>query len=213
MTLSGGHDRALAYGALARLFLPPDPSLIEAMRDEGLPDLRDSLARLGGGADLPDRVERLAARFAGEDLEKLLRAYEEIFDPSGGPRCPLNETEYTAITPQHGLTKSFELADIAGFYRAFGVKMTPGTERPDNMAAELEFMHLLALKEIVAAGGQGDGEHLRVCSDARATFFRDHLGRWFGPFCERLREEGGPVYGEAAAVLEGFLRLEAGSVH
>jgi TorA maturation chaperone TorD len=74
-------------------------------------------------------------------------------------------------------------------------------------------MHLLAVKEIVAAGGDDGEEHAQICRDARATFFRDHLGRWFGPFCERLREEREPVYAEAAAVLEGFLSLEARKLH
>ena len=213
MTLNGGRDRAFAYGALARLFLPPDLSLLKGMRDEGLPELRDTLARMGAAPDLLARVERLAARLSEADPEKLGRAYEEIFNPSGGLRCSPNETAHTAVTPQHAMVKSFELADIAGFYRAFGVEMTPGSERPDHIAAELEFMHLLALKELIAAGSEDGEEHAKVCRDARATFFRDHLGRWFGPFCEQLREEGGPVYGEAATVLEGFLRLEAGSVH
>jgi TorA maturation chaperone TorD len=89
------------------------------------------------------------------------------------------------------MVKSFELADIAGFYRAFGVEITPGTERPDHIAVELEFMHLLAVKEVVAAGREDGGEHARICRDARATFFRDHLGRWFGPSAN-ASGEGGP---------------------
>ena len=168
---------------------------------------------MGGDPDLLLRVERLAALLADADPEKLAGAYLETFDASGGLRCPPTETVYTAITPQHAMVKSFELADIAGFYRAFGVEVTPGTERPDHIAVELEFMHLLAVKEVVAAGREDGGEHAGICRDARATFFRDHLGRWFGPFCDRLRVEGGPVYGEAAGVLDGFLSLEARSVH
>ena len=205
-------DRAVAYGALARLFLPPDPSRVEALRGKGIPDLRDALARMGAGPDLLAGVERLAARLADADPGKLERAYEEVFDPSGGPRCPPNETVYTAVTPQHAMMKSFELADIAGFYRAFGVEMTPGTERPDHIAAELEFMHLLAMKEMVAAAEERGEERVQVCRDASGAFFRDHLGRWFIPFCERLGEEGGPVYGEAAKILEGFLALESRSI-
>jgi TorA maturation chaperone TorD len=212
MTPPSGRDRALAYGALACLLLPPMASQVEALRGEGLPNLRDAMARMGAEPDLVERVERLAARLDGAELEKLDRTYQEIFDPSGGLRCPPNETAYTAVTPQHGMTKSFELADIAGFYRAFGVEVTPGTERPDHIAVELEFMHLLAVKEMVAAAREDGEEHARICRDARATFFRDHLGRWFTPFCERLREEGGPLYGEAAAVLEGFLALESRAI-
>lgn len=209
MTPPGGPERALAYGALARLFLPPDPPLLAAMRDEGFPALRDALARVGAAPDLLQRVERLAVRLAEVDVEMIGCAYQETFDPSGGPRCPPTETAYTAITPQHAMVKSFELADIAGFYRAFGVEVTPGTERPDHIAAELEFMHLLCVKEIVASGDGQGGEQAGICRDAREAFLRDHLGRWFAPFCAKLREEGGVVYGEAGAVLEGFLSLEA----
>ena len=88
MTTAGHPDRALAYGTLARLFLPPDPERLASLRDEGLPDLRDALARMGAGPDLRAEVERLAARLDAPDPEKLARAYEEAFDPSGGPRCP-----------------------------------------------------------------------------------------------------------------------------
>ncbi len=62
------------------------------------------------------------------------------------------ETEYT--TPD-ALYKAHQLADIAGFYRAFGLEMsTENRERPDHLAAELEFMHFLALKEAQAMGNR-----------------------------------------------------------
>lgn len=78
----------------------------------------------------------------------------------------------------HEFRQSQEMADIAGFYRAFGFQLGgPVRERPDHVAAELEFMHILALKEAYALE-RGIPEQVEVCVEAQAKFVRDHVGRW-----------------------------------
>ncbi len=117
------------------------------------------------------------------------------------------ETEYGL---PHEYRQSQEMADIAGFYRAFGFE-NGGVirERPDYVATELEFMHLLTLKEVYACEA-GEQEHREVCVDAQRKFLRDHLARWLPLFAKRLQQamiDG--VYAELTALVVAFVAAEA----
>ncbi len=102
----------------------------------------------------------------------LAAQYQALFTFSASPDCPLNECAYSA---KHVYQEVQELADISGFYRAFGVEIEG--ERSDDLTAELEFSFLLAIKEGYARE-QKRREDAAVCRDARRTFLHDHLGRW-----------------------------------
>jgi nitrate reductase assembly molybdenum cofactor insertion protein NarJ len=107
--------------------------------------------------------------------------------------------------------QSQELADIAGFYRAFGFQVGgEQRERPDHLATELEFLYVLSLKEAYAAE-QGIDEHVEVCVEARRHFLRDHLGRWIGLFVQSVSRGVGSE-GEANPYL-WLTRLAAAFVH
>ncbi len=117
------------------------------------------------------------------------------------------ETEYGL---PHEYRQSQEMADIAGFYRAFGFE-NGGVirERPDYLATELEFMHLLTLKEAYARAG-AERDHLEVCVDAQRKFLRDHLAHWLPLFAKRLEQamiDG--VYAELTALVLAFVAAEA----
>jgi TorA maturation chaperone TorD len=102
------------------------------------------------------------------------------------------------------------VADVAGFYRAFGVEPISASERPDHISAELEFMQLLAAKEAVALGDEGEGERAAVCREAARAFLRDHLGRFVERFADAV--EAGtrePFYLAAARLLAGFVTHDA----
>ncbi len=109
----------------------------------------------------------------------------------------------------HEFRQSQEMADIAGFYRAFGFNVGGKVrERPDLLSAELEFMHILALKEAYAAE-KGVAEHVEICVDAQCKFLQEHLGQWIGLFAESLARsaEEGPApstsSGQALSAVEG----------
>ena len=113
-------------------------------------------------------------------LAALQAAYRRGFGAAGS-LC--YETEYGL---PHEFRQAQELADIAGFYRAFGFSVGgPVRERPDHLAAELEFMHVLALKEAHALL-TGVIEHAEVCVDAQGKFLGEHLGVWVGLFAQSL---------------------------
>ena len=93
----------------------------------------------------------------------------------------------TEVGLPHEFRQSQEMADISGFYRAFGFNIGGKVrERPDHISAELEFMHVLTLKEAYAFEN-GVAEHVEICGDAQRKFLQEHLGKWIGLLAESLK--------------------------
>jgi DMSO reductase family type II enzyme chaperone len=138
------------------------------------------------------------------DLADLQAEHRHVFGLTG-TLC--YETEYGL---PHEYRQSQEMADIAGFYRAFGFE-NGGVirERPDYLPAELEFMHTLTLKEAYAREAD-QVEHVEVCVDAQRKFLRDHLAHWLpllGKRLEQLAVEG--VYADLTTLTTAFVAAEA----
>jgi TorA maturation chaperone TorD len=118
------------------------------------------------------------------DLDIARDHHLALFPPIASQDAPGYETGYRGdgIFQQSAL-----IADIAGFYRAFGLRAGGREmERPDHITVELEFMAVLARKEALALR-HGSAENVSVCRDAAATFLRDHLGCWAPAFGRRAR--------------------------
>ena len=117
------------------------------------------------------------------------------------------ETEYHAS--KEAFFRSQQLADVAGFYCAFGVRpATASPERPDYLPLQLEFMAFLLLKKRLAADAKHE-EQQKVCAQAESDFFRDHLVWWVPSFTTGLRRraESG-LYAALAQTLAAFLPTE-----
>lgn len=187
-------DRALArgdaYRMLAAAFLDPDDPAVAAIEaDLELAALRRSLRRLGmavapGTWHAAEGVRSRADRAA---------EHRAVFGHVAAHGCPPYETEWGR---QHVFGQSQELADIRGFYEAFGVRPRRGGERPDHVACQLEFLSFLALKEAIAIA-RGEDEHRAVCVDAERRFLADHIGRWLPALASQI-ERRHPGRGYAA---------------
>jgi len=193
--------RAAIYRLLGRAFGYPTASVLEelarlsalvAEQPATAPAIRDPLARL-------------AATAREVDPGALAAEYVFLFDRQ--VRCPPYEGAYGDAPQMAG--KSAELADIAGFYTAFG--LAPAATYPDmedHIAAELEFMSALALKEAYAVA-EGHTEGLAVTREAQVGFLTDHLGRWADTFAGEVRSATPvPYYAAAADVLTTWVRAE-----
>lgn len=121
----------------------------------------------------------LAEGFLAEDYSRLFLGQSAI---------PLRETAYSDARRLAG--RSSELADINGFYLAFGLEMSQdAADAADNISAELEFLSALLIKEAFALdNGAEMGEALTVTQMACAAFLREHLGIWTGPLQAALEE-------------------------
>lgn len=119
-------------------------------------------------------------------FDSFLNAYLAVFGHAARGTCPLNEIEYGDIKADP-LFQPHRLADLAAFYRAFGLEVADDAgERQDHLCLELEFMCVLTAKEAYAHERQLDSEQLAQCRDAQKQFLREHLGRWTPAFARRL---------------------------
>jgi len=201
--MRGALARAQAYGLLARAFGRPDAgfesevaeggfgeALAEALAALGHPELAAAAAGAGGGPEAP-----LATEFA------------RLFNPSLHANCPPYGTEYTG---SHVFMRAQQLADVAGFYRAFGLRVAAGfRERPDHIATELEFMQVLALKEARALARR-ERAHAGICRRAQARFLQEQLGRWLAPYTAKLAaQDGEGFYARVAGLARDFVAKDA----
>lgn len=194
-------QRSQVYCFLAGAFLYPHENWLE-----DLPAVQGILA----GLELAELMEAFPGPGACA-LVDLQAHHRRAFGLTGSL---LYETE---IGLPHEFRQSQELADISGFYRAFGFE-TGGEvrERPDYLATELEFMYVLALKEAHAAT-QGQAEAAQLCQEAQGKFLNDHLGKWVGVFAEALEKAvserltnglAGSPYGALARLAQRFIAAD-----
>ncbi len=79
------------------------------------------------------------------------------------------------------------LADISGFYCAFGFGPAQETGvRHDHLGAIAEFLAVVRLMEARALQG-GNDEGADLALEAYVNCLRDHVADWVSPFCARLR--------------------------
>jgi TorA maturation chaperone TorD len=143
--------------------------------------------------------------------ESLDDEYQRVFGLTPARECPPFETEY------HGNAETFycsqQLADIAGFYRAFG--LNPGamaTVRPDHLTLELEFMAYLLMKQrlLLESNDHDPSEKIGVVAKAEADFYRDHLAWWVPAFARGLAKRSvGGYYSALSRALGAFIVCES----
>lgn len=206
--------RANLYAALARNFLYPTAALLDGYRQgEFLAVVKEALAELGTpvSVGLADAVAALETALATDlkqapTLQQWADAYLFLFEHGMDVPCPLYETEYTTA---HLWQQTQAMADIAGFYKAFGVHHEASGERPDHLALELDFMHLLCMKEAVALA-DGNAEAAAVCAEAQTKFIAEHLGCWTGVVSTLCHRNGAlQTYGAVADLTDRWIGLEA----
>lgn len=141
-------------------------------------------------------------------IQDIRADYDRTFGLVIPKDCPPYETEYHP--PAQTFLRSQQLADIAGFYRAFGVE--PGGaahERPDHIALELEFAALLLTKKRMARDNPSANDQVDICDEALRDFVRDHLAWWVPAFAAGLRRKAGRgLYHALANVLAALVPAE-----
>lgn len=187
------------YKLMALAFFYPEKAYWEKIEKQ-FALCRDLVA-----GDLAACLNRFMAHVdTGRDsLENMQSEYLRLFDV--GREVSPYETEYLTGKASR---KPFALADITGFYRAFGFGLNEGLpfkEAPDHIAIELEFMAILTWKEVFAHENQ-QAEGLEIVRKARKAFFEEHLARWGFCFCRKVsasRTNG--LYGTLSDLLKRVL--------
>jgi len=205
--------RAVVYSGLAHGFRYPDPVLFELLADEERLQVWSSSLSLTVGGETEDpfsRFQRNAHCDTGTpewSLEALQAAHNSLFGHAVRGPCPAYEGEYGRSEISQ---RASQLADLAGFYEAFGMTIVDcDSRRPDWVSVECEFMSVLCARQ--AHGCETDDMQLcQRCRDAQRQFLKDHLARWVPAFARRVVEaEAHAFYTALAGVADRFVRMEA----
>jgi TorA maturation chaperone TorD len=171
--------RSALYSFLSRSLALPTAAQRETLLGAVTPLV--DLIELGDGE--LDRLLTTAIaeqRAAGDDLR---RVHQGVFTHIESQDCPPYET---AFEQRDVFRQTAVMADVAGFYRAHGLKVGGvERERPDHIGTEMEFMAFMARKEAYALDHLGP-EEVEECRRTQAHFLRDHLGRWAPAFGLRM---------------------------
>lgn len=154
----------------------------------------DELLAVAGLAPASSRESLRAAlvAVAATSLDDWSDEYHRLFDAA--MICPPNQTAFVRRD------KGAVIADLTGFYGAFGFTPRPGIgEKPDHIITELEFT--AALLAMLAAA-EGDPERQSIVRSALAAFATSHVNDWICIFAGRLGMVAAiPLFVAAAAAI------------
>lgn len=227
--------RQIVAAALAAAFSEPhdaadhgvpaaaDAALGSAWRLVALPHAALARSELQRDELLPAEVDfQSVVRWLRLDPARRQRAMQRVWGLVSAAPCAPCETEH--LRSGDAFYRAQVMADIAGFYRAFGVEVSRRRpQRPDHLALELEFVALLLGKLVDSFGDRAAGERRSVCQRALASFLRDHLTTWLAGFGQLVARRAGELaaamadereresvawFGEVARVLCAWIAAE-----
>lgn len=162
--------RANSYKLLAECFQTPDEELITLIEDiEREEDLRLAVQSITD--EVPEDIESLRVEYA----KLFVGPFEVLAPPYGSVYLDNSERVMTDST-----------MDVMDRYREVGLD-TDIDEPADHVAAELEFMYVLVVREIeaISKSNHDDAvEYLRRQQD----FLNRHLGRWIADFTDEVTD-------------------------
>ncbi|MFU8869707.1 TorD/DmsD family molecular chaperone [Natronococcus sp.] len=192
--------RARLYKLASMAFDRPDEEFEEVLLSGTFEQQLLESAAVLENEELEEHATAVAeAAPTDEDVvDELYSEWAGLFGFEEGGDIQLYQIEYS---PGTLVTSTDVLADISGFYKAFGLSMEDeNRERADHLCIQLEFLSHLALQTAYLEN-EGDETGVEVVTDAQGSFLEDHLGRWTGRFRETLDEEADVEFYRALATL------------
>ncbi len=201
--------RAAIFRLLAQAFAYPAPGHVRAL-NEAFAALDKTPGTAGRKAvRVAQRLARAQNAWRRTDEAECAREYARLF--LGNGPVSLHETAYGDGRRIAG--RPVELADIGGFYAAFGFTLSDtDPDLPDHLCAELEFYSLLLVKEAYALS-HGWLPKARLARGAAKTFLEQHLGRWIEPLKASLQETNAFPYLDLANAIEAAVESECKRLH
>jgi DMSO reductase family type II enzyme chaperone len=191
-------NRSFLYSLFSRGFRFPSQEQCESVKAGKFADeVQGAIGNLPYGG-----FQSLAlGRGAGMSYEEFQGNFIALFEVGGaqGPPSFLYEGEFGG-----GRMKVME--EVLRFYHHFGLRISEEKrDRPDHLASELEFMHLLTFKDTEAVTqGKDRGAYLKAEQD----FLRFHLGGFVAAVASRVGSRGIPFYSDLANLVDGFCQKD-----
>lgn len=163
--------RSQLYRFLAESFRYPDKEFSQMLKEGEY--LQYALALLH---DIPFEVTAEEGALSGQLLKHVSQEdfeaeFVRVLDAGpGGPPCPLYEGKYAG-------NRMGNMEELVRFYNHFGLSVAEAPERevPDHITTELEFMHYLTFKEVLALQRNEDPKPYAF---AEIDFLKRHLTKW-----------------------------------
>lgn len=175
-------EQLIARGSLYKLFSLgfnyPNKELISLLSSPNYQKLIIESPKVLKSKKLSKAIKDFIEYSSKLNIIELEKDFNRIFVAK--PMLTLFGEEYGA----HVFSKVNQMADIVGFYKAFGIKQPTG-ERVDNICLELEFMFFLISKEIYAFE-KGWKEKAEICRIGESKFVGDHILGWYAIFSEKF---------------------------
>lgn len=197
--------RSRAYQLLSEAFSYPEEELFRMLKGSFTEEITIQLDHTNGGEVGFDFCRLRESVNRAGNLSHLASEYTRSFGHTLSMECPPYETQYEY---PHIFQQTQALADIAGFYRAFGLEVSNSAgERLDHITVELEFMSFMAYKHAYAMTQHGE-EQVEICLDALKKFMKEHLGRWVPTFAAQLARKAGEGFYKELAELTAWWVLK-----
>ncbi len=197
-----------AYQFLSTCLLEPNKETLELLNNKEYMDEVESCLEKNGNAELSETFRHLQKGLQGADAETLAKGYRSIF---GGATvamdCPPYEMYFSG---SHIWQQTQDLADISGFYKAYGLEVSDEgvASRWDHIAVELEFLHFLTYKLAYAIENHGEKEQ-EACLYAKKKFLHAHIGRWIKAFSTAVwKKSPEDFYRQAAKLANSVVHLD-----
>ncbi len=210
--------RSVVYHALSVSFqMPTEVGLGRIGARAGFPVLVAALEQLDGRSGSGSLASGAAGVRAVSvpGVGALASVFVRLFGHTARGLVCACEAEYG---PDTGFQQPQQLADISGYYLAFGLQPIAASDtRLDHIACECEFMDFLNRKQAVLLADLKPSpdrrDTLAATEQAERTFLRDHLGRFGRAFAARAADADAEGYfGAFGRVLLGLIENECARV-
>ena len=196
--------RGRLYSLVALGFERPGEEFETALAEGAFTDeLRESAEVVGG--PVAGAAEMVCDQLAECDHDTLHGEWASLFGVEEGLTVSPYQLTYL---PGPLMTTVRQLADLRGFYEAFGLSIVEGyNDRADHICFLTEFASHLCGREAYLRM-EGDREGVRVVVGAQRGFFEDHLGRWYWRFADEVSKRDDGFYAALGDLLATLVEAE-----
>jgi len=192
--------RATTYRLLAECYYPPVETTLQHVRQlsRSLKAVRPPVAEAAARMD--------AALQAHEGYEELCIDHARLFV---GPFALLAPPFGSVYLEEERCLMGDSTMAAGECYREVGLEVSAGFNgTPDHIAAELEFMHFLVIKELGTLA-DGDLDHAQHFRQKQKSFLERHLAAWVSEFSRNVQEQAHTrFYRDIAAATRIFIESD-----